>query len=182
MPLPLTVILLAGGASRRMGRDKALLRIRGRRAVDLLAGHYAHLARTVLVASGRRRIPRLKFPQISDPEGLRGPLAGLEAGLEASRGSWILLVACDQVPLNREALGQLWKARKGVRAVRLEDGPLPGLYPRALLPRIRRLRKQGLGPSALPYRMIPSPDGWVRTGWNTPKELSRWLRTRLPLE
>ncbi len=171
MRLPLTVILLAGGASRRMGRDKALLRIRGRRAVDLLAGHYAGLANEVLVASGRRRIPRLKVPQIPDPEGPQGPLAGLQAGLEASRTSWVLLTACDQAPLSKDTLALFWKRRQRTRAVTLGSSPLPGLYHRALLTRIRRLRLRGKGPSALPSRKMDVPPP---PSWNTPRELARF--------
>ncbi len=180
MALPLTVILLAGGASRRMGRDKALLRIRGQRAVDFLASHYAKLALGgVLVAAGRRRIPNLVFPQFPDPEGPRGPLAGLEAGLEASRYPWVLLVACDQDLLPAKLLTLLWRGRRRAKAVRLASNPMPGLYHRTLLPRIHRLRLQGKGPGALPSRMLK---GGIPASWNTPRELSDWLRPPLPLE
>ena len=169
MALPLTVILLAGGASRRMGRDKALLRIRGKRAVDLMVEHYGKLGRRVLVASGNRCIRRLRVPQITDPAGTRGPLGGLQAGMEASRASWVLLAACDQAPLSAELLKRLWKRRQGAKAVPLSGSPLPGLYHRSLLPRIRHLRLQGRGPSALPSRKLDAP---IPPSWNTPHELA----------
>jgi molybdopterin-guanine dinucleotide biosynthesis protein A len=182
--LPLTVLILAGGRSRRMGRDKARLKVRGVRVIDMLVDYFKPRCRKVLVASGSRPIPDLKAPQVRDP-GTQGPLAGLAAGLAASRTSWVLAVTCDQLPLPEPALDRLWKARRGVKAVTLAQRgkpsrfpipipcPFPGLYARALLPALRRLLAEGKGPSALPARRLRGPSP---RGWNTQAEFRRVSR------
>lgn len=180
MRLPITAVILAGGASKRMGRDKALLRIGGGRAVDRAVAHYGKRARAVLVARGRRRpIRGLAATQLPDPPEASGPLAGLAAGMEATPTDWILLIACDQPLIPDALLALLWRRRRGVRAVALEaDGlplPMPALYHRSLLPAVRRLILKGGGPRALLRDLIPEarwrradPAGSAARDWDTP--------------
>ncbi len=189
MKLPLTALILAGGDSRRMGRDKALLRVRGLRAVDLAVAYYGGLVQAVRVASGARRIPRVRAPQLPDPAGARGPLAGLAVGLEFSPTPWVLLVACDQPLLPRPLLLLMWKERRAGRALALRaDSPLPmpALFPRTIRVRLDRLLAEGKGPRALlrGARLLPTgrwraadPQGRATGGWNTPAGFRRWIRT-----
>ena len=79
-------VVLAGGASRRMGRDKALMELDGEplvaRAVRLLSG----VCSDVAVASGDgRRLDGagLGVRQVADVVPDAGPVAGIAAGLEA---------------------------------------------------------------------------------------------------
>ncbi len=95
-PPPLTGLVLAGGASLRMGADKALLMVDGRplvqRAADLLGG----ICDDVLIASGDgRRLAVAGAQQVADavPDG--GPVAGILAGLQASRTPLVAVVAVD---------------------------------------------------------------------------------------
>lgn len=92
----LTGLLLAGGASTRMGTDKAALAVDGiplaRRAAAVLTETCAH----VLVASGDgRRLDWLGFPQVEDIEPGAGPLAGLVAGLETTPTPYAAVLAVD---------------------------------------------------------------------------------------
>ena len=175
-PFPFSVLILAGGRSRRMGRDKALLRVGGRRIIDLLIRRYRPLSARVLVASGKRCIPDLKgAAQVRDPSWASGPLAGLAAGLAASPTPWILLVTCDQLPPPEALLTRLWTSRRGVRAVAPVLGgrilPMPALYHRSLGASARKAD----GPSAL-LKAVPCCLLPVRTAppsWNTPAAFRR---------
>ena len=166
--LPLTALVLAGGRSRRMGRDKARLKVHGARVIDLLLEDLRPRFGSILVASGSRPIPGLEVRQVADP-GTQGPLAGLAAGLAASRTPWILAVTCDQLPAPDALLRRLWENRRGAKVVTLAH-PFPGLYARTLLPVIRRLLAAGKGPSDLPARRLGGP---VPKSWNTPAEFRR---------
>ncbi|HUG83647.1 MAG TPA: molybdenum cofactor guanylyltransferase [Euzebya sp.] len=88
-------VVLAGGASRRMGRDKAVLPFEGQRLIDRAVGRLQQVAEDVVVASGRRRIRGLAVPQVADHRGGGGPLNGLTAGLMAVRHDLACVLAVD---------------------------------------------------------------------------------------
>lgn len=88
-------LLLTGGASRRMGTDKALLEIGGRRLVDRAVEVLTAVADPVIeVGPGWSGLPAVR----EDPPG-SGPLAALAAGAAALRaaghGGPVLLLAVD---------------------------------------------------------------------------------------
>lgn len=132
--------LLLGGASRRMGRDKARLAWDGvalaTRTARLLAEHFED----VLLVGGD---PPADAPgrRVPDPEGPRCALRGLVAALAEARGERVLVVATDLPLLGPELLLALvaWPEADAVlpRAEgRLE--PLCALWARAaVLPRAR---------------------------------------------
>ena len=95
---------LAGGDSRRMGRDKALLPWAGG---DLLAHALARLRQVVpevrILSGGERRYAERGVPVDTDAVLGQGPAAGLLAGLEAVAGRAALLLAVD-LPLVPTAL------------------------------------------------------------------------------
>jgi molybdenum cofactor guanylyltransferase len=86
-------VVLAGGASRRMGRDKTLLTVRG----ETLAAHAARrllgvCARVVVADAGRGLLPGL--PSLRDGAG-RGPAAGILGAAAEWPGRPLLVLACD---------------------------------------------------------------------------------------
>jgi len=98
---PLFGLVLCGGESQRMGRDKALLPLHGRSLLEGALAVLEPLCEEVWFASGP--VPRyvaLGRLELCDrrPRG-SGPLAALEAGLIAlrarGRGGYLALLACD---------------------------------------------------------------------------------------
>ncbi|HUO46319.1 MAG TPA: NTP transferase domain-containing protein [Acidimicrobiia bacterium] len=93
-------VVLAGGASRRMGREKALVEVAGRPMIGWVTSALETVCDRVEIAGqigGRRGL--------ADPPGVRGPLAGLRAGL--ALGQDLLLVAVDQPWVRPETLREL---------------------------------------------------------------------------
>lgn len=99
----LSGVVLAGGASRRMGRDKALLAVEGKRLVDRSVRVLQQVCDDVVVASGRRTIRGLSVPQVPDQRGGAGPLSGLAAGLLAAEQELAGVLAVD-LPFAEPAL------------------------------------------------------------------------------
>jgi molybdopterin-guanine dinucleotide biosynthesis protein A len=115
MPLaPLFGLVLAGGASTRMGRDKAALAYHGRTQLewtfDLVAEHCT--AAFVSVRPDQRDEPtRAKFPQVVDLQPGIGPIAGISAALQQHPKAAWLVVACDLPFVTRHVLTDLIEHR-----------------------------------------------------------------------
>ena len=130
---PLNGLVLAGGKSSRMGRDKALVIYRDRvhlRDVMELVDRHAVRA-WISIRADQAEIPVYRdYPQIHDRVGDQGPLGGMVSAFEAYPGCAWLVVACDLPFLTHEALATLIAARgHGNDAVAYRDavhgGPEP---------------------------------------------------------
>jgi molybdopterin-guanine dinucleotide biosynthesis protein A len=104
----ITAVILAGGQSRRMGTDKALLRLPS--GGPTLIERVVMAARTVtddviVVGGDAGRLPPMPVRTMPDAIAGAGPLAGLVAGVAAAQHRDILALACDlpylSVPLLR---------------------------------------------------------------------------------
>jgi molybdopterin-guanine dinucleotide biosynthesis protein A len=105
-----TGIILAGGASRRMGRDKSALEFGGLTSLERVAETVSRVCDQLVVVSGRnspRPMLGLAPEWLSDPPGMSGPLAGLAAGLQSASHEKALVVACDMPFLSEELLTHL---------------------------------------------------------------------------
>jgi molybdopterin-guanine dinucleotide biosynthesis protein A len=117
-PAPLLGLVLAGGRSTRMQRDKAALAYHGATqlewAVRLLAPHVAQAF--VSVRPDQVQDPvRARFAQILDTGVGQGPIAGILAAQRAHPGSAWLVLACDLPFLPRAMLEHLLARRNPAR-------------------------------------------------------------------
>lgn len=104
-----TLLLLTGGASRRLGRDKATTHVGGARLLDRLVGMIPESIPIVLVGPPVADLPRSVQVAREDPPG-SGPLAGIGAGLAHVETPLVGVLAADMpfaVPLVQEALAAL---------------------------------------------------------------------------
>jgi molybdopterin-guanine dinucleotide biosynthesis protein A len=127
--------ILAGGASSRMGTDKARLHLGGRQFGERIAHALAQVAHNVRTVGAPqtfdwqlRNVPDV-FPQW-------GALGGLHAALVACRSEWASIVACDLPFVTGELFVRLALLRENFDAVIPvpQDGrpqPLCALYRRA---------------------------------------------------
>ncbi len=97
--------LFAGGASRRMGTDKALLPWRGSTLVRYLAGELDFFSEKLLSAQQPSLLPGADWRLVPDLRPGCGPLGALESVLSAMRSDAALCVACD-LPFFTRELGQ----------------------------------------------------------------------------
>jgi molybdopterin-guanine dinucleotide biosynthesis protein A len=104
--------VLAGGGSRRFGRDKALVEIDGEpmlaRMIVLLRG----VPMAVKMIAGRGKYEAFEAEMVEDRWPGEGPLGGIITALEdsarcATPCEWNLIVSCDVPFLTREWLGFL---------------------------------------------------------------------------
>ena len=110
MPSPIFGLVLAGGASTRMQRDKAALAYHGKPQVQWAYELLSELctATFVSVRPDQRNEPaRAALPQIVDRQPGIGPVAGITAALlEHPKAAW-LVVACDLPFMTAQTLQHL---------------------------------------------------------------------------
>jgi len=99
--LALGAIILVGGASSRMGSDKASLEWGGRRAVDRVADLARAAGADVVITAGGD----YGLPFVEDPSPQAGPVAGLLASAPALRqaGACRILILAVDAPTLRAA-------------------------------------------------------------------------------
>jgi molybdopterin-guanine dinucleotide biosynthesis protein A len=121
--------VLAGGASRRFGSDKALAPLNDRPLIDHVIAAMVPQC-DALVVVGRCHDD---WASLTDrPEGNEGPLAGLNAALHHAAASGyvsVLSAPCDMPELPTDLLRLL-----GAGPATLADHPVVGLWPVSLAP------------------------------------------------
>jgi molybdopterin-guanine dinucleotide biosynthesis protein A len=126
--------VLAGGASRRMGRDKATMAVGGAALASVVLAAAARVASpVVLVAPEGHPARRLAARVVADPG--QGPLAALAAALAALEAGHVLVLAGDHPGLRVELLAHLVHLASRGEAVACRRGPrlepLVAVYRRA---------------------------------------------------
>jgi len=101
----LTVVIQAGGESRRMGRDKALIPFLGRPLIERVISRVEHLADEILVTTNfPQDYQFLGLPLFPDVVPDRGALGGLYTAVDAARQPLVAVVACDMPFVQPELL------------------------------------------------------------------------------
>ncbi|HEX5943678.1 MAG TPA: molybdenum cofactor guanylyltransferase [Anaerolineales bacterium] len=107
----LTVCIQAGGASSRMGEDKALKTFLGRPLIQRVAERLLPIADELIVTTNRpEAYAFLNLPLFSDLKPGRGALGGLYTAIASARHPLVAVVACDMPfasPLLLEAASRL---------------------------------------------------------------------------
>jgi molybdenum cofactor guanylyltransferase len=103
-----SAVILAGGESRRMGRDKAFIDLDGVPLVMRVIERVAPLCtEMILVTNDPGAYAQFGCRLVADVYPGKGSLGGIFSGLQAAREQYALAVACDMPFLNQELLGYL---------------------------------------------------------------------------
>ena len=181
-------IVLAGGASRRMGAHKPLMPFAGGRLIDAVIARAAPQIRRLAV-----NVPRAMaqdyphtdvVPDLFDAP--LGPLCGVVTGLDWLAGDWLATFPCDAPFLPRDLVAQLTRAARDRPVVAVRDGrvqavcalwpkqALPGL--RAELARFRSMRATLQAFGAIEVEIAAGPHAFFNV--NAPEDLAEAERLR----
>ncbi len=131
--LPITGVVLAGGAGRRMGgQDKGFVSWSGAPLIHCALQRVAGLPQ-VLISANRSldRYRALGHEVVTDlDEGFAGPLAGLRAAFRRAAQPWVVSVPVDAPCLPPDLVARLWRLRiaGGVVVARSPSGPEPLVF------------------------------------------------------
>ncbi len=139
-----SAVILAGGKSSRMGKDKSLLPINGVPMIQHIYSQLAPYFKEILVATDNTKLfDFLDIKIVNDHETCRGPLAGISAGLEASKYDINFMVACDIPDIDIKTVCMMIKEAEGYDGVipTTKGGymePMFAIYRKCMLPAVRQ--------------------------------------------
>lgn len=144
--------VLAGGASSRMGTNKALLAVGGRTLIEIVSSAVKEAAGSVTIVGPPDPYGTLGIPVIADRRANCGPLAGIESALSHTTADWNLIVACDMPAVHPGPLAGILRhgiANPLVMCVLPENEggrpePLCAAYRREILPAISSALNAGI--------------------------------------
>jgi molybdopterin-guanine dinucleotide biosynthesis protein A len=194
IPDSISAIILAGGQSRRMQREKSLLPVHGRALIETIIAQIGpHFSEIIISTAAKDKFTFLKLPIIEDEKPGQGPLMAIMSALRASAHAINFILACDipfiHIPFMREILS-LARAYDIV-VPRYRDGkfePLFAAYNRCIIPAIEKQIKSGdrkissLFPVCRTKFVAMDGQNWF-CNLNTLKEYHDYLRqnkTKLP--
>lgn len=180
--------VLLGGASRRMGRDKARLALGGVACLTRVTDVLSEVCETIYLVGGDP--PDVtRGHRIPDPAGPRCPLRGLVAALEASRAPFVLTLATDLPLISSALLAALAEAPPADAVVPRDEGGIHPLCARYRREPVLAVARRRLASDALSLRGVLSemgtqflegaalravdPDGTALSNVNTPEDAAR---------
>ena len=188
-PPPFTAVLLAGGKSTRMGRDKAGVLLGGQPLWQRQLATLRAVRPQELFISGKPDGPYAGAGIEILPDNFPGlgPLAGLEAALRRASHPLLLVLAIDLSAMTAEFLSSLVnESVSGVQGcVPRDDGwfePLAAIYPCASLPlaqeclhsddrSMQRFVREAIGSGFVGARPLAADERALFRNVNTPADL-----------
>ena len=182
-----SAVILAGGRSSRMQRDKAFLPCRGTTLLTRQVGLVRELAPAEILISGRADADygALGLPVLLDRFTDLGPLAGVERALGEARSPLLLVLAVDLPDMTADFLrGLAARCRAGAGVVpRTGQGlePLAAFYPQAMhpiatavltegRPAMTEFVRRGVAAGLVDECPCPPADEAYFVNWNAPED------------
>jgi len=190
----MTGVILAGGESTRMGKNKAFIAINGQRIIDRTVSLFREIFDDVLLVTNTPLdYLELNVKIVTDLVPGKGSLGGVYTGLFFSSSPKAFFVGCDMPFLDRRVIHYFLSLAPTADIVvqRTKDywEPLHAIYPRTLLKPIERLFQQGELTIFKAYQGMKvrevseeelkpyDPDLHTLSNFNTPEELKNLLET-----
>ncbi len=148
-PSAISVAVLAGGESTRMGSNKALKMLGGKQVISHVIDSLAPMTSDIFIVSGDvAAYENLTLPVCADQYPQRASLVGVYSALAASRNRYCFAVACDMPFTEPMLVGRLASLVPGYDAVvpvsQRGNEPLHAIYSRDCLEHMRDQIENGV--------------------------------------
>ncbi|MEI6891859.1 MAG: molybdenum cofactor guanylyltransferase [Pontiella sp.] len=143
-----TAIVLSGGGSQRMGKDKAIIPIQGQPLLSSVVNQLRPHFETVMVSGSPQKYAFSNCLVIEDLEPDRGPLMGLLSALKQSTHELNFVTTCDvpdiHLPFVRKMIAEIGDADAIVPLLQgAKKQPLFAVYKKSILPTLEKLLAEG---------------------------------------
>lgn len=115
-----TAVILAGGQSSRMGRDKAFLQFNGKSLVQVLVDEFTPLFESIIVSAAghnKNQTWPVNATVVIDEEDAQGPMQGIIQAFRMVKTSWVFVVSVDAPSVDANTVLSLWQHCKGNQSV-----------------------------------------------------------------
>jgi len=138
-------IILAGGQSKRMGQDKALMEFDGIPMIQHIANTLRDFTNEIIVASNFSIHHQYGDHGVLDNSPNSGPMAGIEAGVSHSGNAANIVISCDAPFVDSSIIEKLIEAEQNagemteviIATCDTQIHPLIGIYRKSALDTIR---------------------------------------------
>ena len=144
----ISVGILAGGESSRMGQNKALIQIGNERIIDRLTSEFASYPEVIISAAEHGIYEDLGLKVVYDEHRKTGPIEGIRRVLSCAAGEYVFICAADMPYVSKELVTYLSgyiSSDYDCYVIADEDHiqPLCAIYSKRVLPVIEELISEG---------------------------------------
>lgn len=143
----ITAIILAGGKSARMKRDKGLVFFGRKPLVEQVIDSVKEITENIIIITNNEAYRQFGYSCFGDEIKEKGPLGGIYTGLVKSTTQKNLVVGCDMPFLSQDIFRSLIDQCHGLDALVAEHKgkaePLCAIYDRNCIPSLKILLEQG---------------------------------------
>lgn len=145
---PISSIVLAGGRSSRLGRDKAFIEVHGQSLIQRIVDRLRQLSEEIIIVTNEvEKYEQFEAVVVDDVYPGKGSLGGIFSGLRRASNSHSIVVACDMPFLNLPLLQHMQKLAAPYDVVIPRVGELTealhAIYSQRCLPHMERQLQEG---------------------------------------
>lgn len=142
MTKQLTGIILAGGKSKRLGKDKGLTSLNGKPLIQYSIDLLEALNVPIIIVTNQLGYEQFGYPIVEDAFKNKGPIGGIYSGLLQSKTEVNIVLSCDTPYVPVELIKQLIKASSHhqltIASYEIQLHPLIGIYKRSLIDEFKK--------------------------------------------
>lgn len=142
----ISAIILAGGKSSRMGREKGLVIFNNKPLVQHVIDALKKITANIIIVTQNKEYEQFGLPCYADIYKDKGALGGIYTGLVNSSSQKNIVVGCDMPFLSEKVLNSLIDHCEGVDALltmhKEKEEPLCSVYDKSCIPHFQWLIEQ----------------------------------------
>ena len=109
--MDISCIILAGGKSNRIGRDKAFIKIRNKQMIDYVIDEVERIFDDIVIVvknkEQKRKLTDKKIKIVEDNQKIDSPIIGIKEGIKHIKNDYFFVVACDMPFIKSEVIEKL---------------------------------------------------------------------------
>ncbi len=140
-------IILCGGKSKRMGKNKALLMLEEKYVITYVIELLSQFCNNLLISTNSKDLDFLKIKTVPDEFQNIGPIAGILSALRQSKTDKNIILSCDTPFINKDIIKYMLANSKNYDVVlpvfNEHLQPMTGIFSKNIIPLIENEIKAG---------------------------------------